>query len=623
MAFQSLYRRYRPQTFSELVGQEHVATALRNAVREERVGHAYLFSGPRGTGKTSTARILAKALNCAKPTGTGDPCSQCDVCEEITIGSSLDVIELDAASNNGVNEMRSLLERVAYRSAGGARKIYIIDEVHMLSTGASNALLKTLEEPPDHVVFVLATTDPHKVLPTIRSRTQHFEFSLLTTDELTGHLAHIAAAEGIGAPEGVLELIARKGAGSARDALSFLDQVLAHGGGKLLADQVATLVGGTSLSRRVALVDGIVDEDAAGVFVALAELLDAGVEPRQLTDDLLRYLRDVFVTAASRGRVLVEVTDEERAQLIRHGETMGAAAVTRAMEVLGEAAMEMRRAVDPRLVLEIALVRLTRRDLTPSMDLLVDRVSRLERTVQELREGGVVPSGTAPSSAAPLVDDAPGTLERPADRGSRPALGAIRAKVAKPAAPKPSVREPAVPKPAAPEDLVETKSEKPVASKAGPLELDDVILAWPQVLGGLTPRLKAMAQESHPIATDGDVVVLGLAAQYSKVHKPTIEKERSLICELFTGVLGRKVSLRVEGHGGFVAARQPSRSGAEGGGAGSIAEANSAEASDEAEPEGVRDADPGEVDSVDQMLTEAFGASVEQEIEHDSGKASP
>src|SRR5438270_3335620 len=225
---QSLYRRYRPQRFDEAKGQDHVTRALRNAVREGRVPHAYLFSGPRGTGKTSTARILAKALNCAAPVD-GEPCGTCVSCVEVAAGTSLDVHELDAASNNGVEAMRELVARAALGTPG-RWKVYIVDEVHMLSAAASNALLKTLEEPPGHVIFVLATTDPQKVLPTIRSRAQHFEFRLLPADVLAEHLRWVATDAGIEVAPDAINLVARRGNGSVRDALSALDQVAAAGG---------------------------------------------------------------------------------------------------------------------------------------------------------------------------------------------------------------------------------------------------------------------------------------------------------------------------------------------------------------------------------------------------------
>src|SRR5256714_9009046 len=226
-AYQSLYRRYRPQRFGEVVGQDHVTRALRNAVRDARVAHAYLFSGPRGTGKTSSARIRAKALNCAAPVD-GEPCGVCESCVEVAAGTSLDVHELDAASNDGVEAMRDLVARAALGTPG-RWKVYIVDEVHMLSAAASNALLKTLEEPPGHVIFVLATTDPQKVLPTIRSRTQHFEFRLLPTDVLSQLVRDINQSAALGVPDEAVDLVVRKGGGSARDALSVLDHVAAAG----------------------------------------------------------------------------------------------------------------------------------------------------------------------------------------------------------------------------------------------------------------------------------------------------------------------------------------------------------------------------------------------------------
>ena len=465
MAFQSLYRKHRPQTFGELVGQDAVSTALRNAVRESRVGHAYLFSGPRGTGKTTTARLLAKALNCTGPRedlAPGEPCNRCPSCTEITAGTSMDVVELDAASNRGVGEMRSLLERVAYRSAGGARKVYIVDEVHMLTKEASTALLKTLEEPPDHVIFVLATTDPQMVLPTIRSRTQHFEFSLLPADRLAAHLADIAGREGVEADAAALATIARRAGGSARDALSLLDQALAYGEGQLRPEQIAALFGGTATSARGAIVDSLGNGDVPGLLEQLDGLLGAGVDARTLADDLLRYLRDVFLVLSSPGRVRLETPEEERAELARQGEALGPAAVVRALETLGEAIIEIRRAPDPRLILEVTLVRLARRDVS-SLEALADRVARLERALADLRSAGPIgsaaagPDRVAPERAAPASPAATGA-PAPARPGPQAALGALRktagSAAARSAAPAPAAPAPAAPAPAAPRLLL-------------------------------------------------------------------------------------------------------------------------------------------------------------------------
>ncbi len=323
MAYQSLYRKYRPQRFAELVGQDHVSTALRNAVRDGRVGHAYLFSGPRGTGKTTTARLLAKAVNCTNRGDDGDPCGECESCVAIADGTSLDVIEVDAASRSKVDEMRDLLERVAYLSAGGAKKVYILDEVHMLSGSAEAALLKTLEEAPEHVVFVLATTDPLKVAPTIRSRTQHFEFTLYTIDELSAHLADVCAKEGIEADPEALAVIARAGAGSMRDSLSLLDQAIAHGAIDL--EQISALFGGSAFDGRLAILQSIADEDVAGALVALGEQLDAGQEPRRLTEDLLTTVRDTFLLTSARGRVRVDAPDDAVEALTALGDQVGRA----------------------------------------------------------------------------------------------------------------------------------------------------------------------------------------------------------------------------------------------------------------------------------------------------------
>ncbi|HEV7863530.1 MAG TPA: DNA polymerase III subunit gamma/tau [Acidimicrobiia bacterium] len=637
MAFQSLYRKHRPQTFGELVGQEAVSTALRNAVREGRVGHAYLFSGPRGTGKTTTARLLAKALNCTGPREElppGEPCNACPSCVEITAGTSMDVVELDAASNRGVGEMRALLERVAYRSAGGARKIYIVDEVHMLTKEASTALLKTLEEPPDHVIFVLATTDPQMVLPTIRSRTQHFEFSLLPAERLAAHLADIAAREGVEADPEALATIARKAGGSARDALSLLDQALAYGEGQLRPEQIAALFGGTATSARGAIVDALASGDVAGLLERLDGLLGAGVDARTLADDLLRHLRDVFLVLSSPGRVRLDTPEDERAELAAQGEALGPAAVVRALETLGEAAIEIRRAPDPRLILEVTLVRLARRDVS-SLEALADRLARLERALDDLR--GAISTGAAPAAAPRQSDpprqsdlaarsapEQPAPESRPAGRpGPQAALGALRKSAAPAGAgrapasappPPPPDPAPAAPPASAPSAPAPAADAVPAAPGGeGPLTLDDAVAAWAKALEGFRPRLKAMAKEAHPVRVEDSTVVIGLPPRFEKVHLPTITGETATVTAALSELLGRRVRLSVVLDDNVVspAAELPSPDPppAPEPGAGAGADEMVAEMARPPQPSGGGRG----VDSPVSLVIETFGASIESE----------
>jgi DNA polymerase III subunit gamma/tau len=389
MAHQSLYRRYRPQRFSEIRGQHHVRQALQNAVRDGRWGHAYLFSGPRGTGKTSTARVLAKALNCQDLGDDGEPCTRCESCLAIEQGRSFDLHELDAASNNKVDDIRDLISKVALGSPGRT-KVYILDEVHMLSTGAENALLKTLEEPPEHVVFVLATTEPHKVTKTITSRTQHFEFHLLAGDELAEHVRWVITDAGLDVGDEAVDYVLRAGGGSARDTLSALDLVTAAGGipaGSQVAAELARAVGAG---------------DPAAALASVQAAMVSGREPRTIAEETLAHLRDAFLHAM--GGPLPHLSDLQSGEVRLTAGALSPATLTRALEALGAAIVEMRQAPDPRIPFEVCLLRLARRTGEDHAALL-QRVEALEIEVAALRAAGVaIPTadrgGPSPASQA-------------------------------------------------------------------------------------------------------------------------------------------------------------------------------------------------------------------------------
>ena len=370
MATQSLYRRYRPRRFGELRGQDHIVRALRNSVVNGREGQAYLFSGPRGTGKTTTARILAKVLNCTAP-AEGEPCCECDSCRAVEAGTSYDVIELDAASYNGVDDMRELIERSSLATPGRHR-VYILDEVHMLSKAAEAALLKTLEEPPEHVVFVLATTDPQKVSDTIRSRTQHLQFHLLPLDELEAYVRWVIEDAGLKISEDAIAQVLQQGAGSARDTLSALELSAAAGGE---AEESVSLE---------EIVAALVEHNSGRALTAVAHAMHQGRDARTLTEELVRHLRDMFLSLQA--PELVQLPERMLQRVSEQARLLGAVSVVRAMTVLGESMVEMRHAPDPRLLLEVSMVKLTTPELGDDLNSLRARLDRVEQAVARGRD---------------------------------------------------------------------------------------------------------------------------------------------------------------------------------------------------------------------------------------------
>ncbi len=372
MATQSLYRRYRPRRFSELKGQDHVVRALRDAVMQGREGQAYLFSGPRGTGKTTSARILAKVLNCSNVID-GEPCCACDSCLSVERGISYDVHELDAASNNGVDSIRDLVEKASLGTPG-RHKVYILDEVHMLSKAAEAALLKTLEEPPPHVVFVLATTDPQKMSDTIRSRTQHLQFHLLSSDTMAEHIKWVAKDAGLDLSQEALDAALVQGGGSARDTLSALE---------LLASTGGDVSGVIDLDEFLA---ALIDHDPGRVLTAMGHAVSVGRDPRTITEDIVRHLRNAFLSLMA--PELVVLPSERLDAIAAQAQQLGAPALVRAIERLGSALVDMRHAPDPRILVEVALVQLTSEEAATDVDALVTRIERLEQVVRTLREAG-------------------------------------------------------------------------------------------------------------------------------------------------------------------------------------------------------------------------------------------
>lgn len=384
MSYVALYRKFRPAEFSEVKGQEHIVTTLQNQIKANRIGHAYLFCGTRGTGKTSIAKIFAKAVNCESPVD-GSPCGVCPVCKSIAAGTSMNVIEIDAASNNGVDNIREIRENVAYSPTEGRYKVYIIDEVHMLSIGAFNALLKTLEEPPEYVIFILATTEAHKIPVTILSRCQRYDFKRITAETITARLAELMEKENVEVEDKALRYIAKAADGSMRDALSLLDQCIAfYLGKKLTYDNVLEVLGALDTEVYSSLLRKIIRRDIPAVMTDVESIVMQGRELSQFVTEFIQYLRNLlFLQSADHLEDFLEVSSENLAQLKEEAKMIDSESLMRYIRVFSELSGQIKYSTQKRVLVEVALIKLCKPQMEKSYDSILERLSAVEKQLEQ------------------------------------------------------------------------------------------------------------------------------------------------------------------------------------------------------------------------------------------------
>jgi len=495
MAYVSLYRKWRPQTFADIVGQDHVTGTLVNAIRTGQVHHAMLFTGTRGTGKTSTARVLAKALNCERGP-TPEPDNTCEQCRSITDGTNLDVVEIDAASHGSVDDARDLREKASYAPAAARYKVYIVDEAHMVTTQGFNAMLKVLEEPPEHVRFVFCTTEPHKVIEAIRSRCQRHDFRRIRTQNLVEDFARICEAEGVDIEPAALELVARAADGSHRDGLSRLDQVLTYAGPKVTLADVSQVLGALPAELRFDLAEALAAHRVADVLASVERVVDAGHDLQQFAREALEHLRDLYVLrVAPESTTLVDVTAETRERLGAQAERFGPGELGRLVRIVGETYLDLRTATDQRLVLEVGLAKAALPEASLDADALLTRIERLERrlSIATTEAPAAAPAGR-PAPAAEAGEETPARAAAPARAKAVPAAAAPAKAVAA----------------AAQEEPGWGQAE---ASANVPVDLDLVRRSWPLVIERVQANSRVTASflgNGQPVALEGRQVVVEL-----------------------------------------------------------------------------------------------------------------
>jgi DNA polymerase-3 subunit gamma/tau len=549
----SLYRRHRPQSFDEVVGQEHVVRTLRNAVERDRVHHAYLFVGSRGTGKTSVAKILARSLNCVNgPTVT--PCGECESCRTIAAGTSLDVIEMDAASNRSVDDIRELRERVGYAPAAGRWKAYILDEAHMLTREAWNAFLKTLEEPPPNTVFVLCTTEPHKVMATIVDRCQRFDFQRPSLEQIAEVVRRVSEAESIEIDDGAVGAITRAASGSFRDALGTLDQLVAYGGKQVRTDDVLAVLGVAEAELILEAADAIASEDGGAALQASDRLTRSGRDPAQFGRDLLAHLRQLLVIRTV-GEVpdTFSVTAADPERLRTQAEAFSDLGLARAIDAVADALGAIKEGDEPRMTLELAILRAARPQLDPTRQALLQRIEDLERRVEGGSDAGARPGSPSPATAAPAPPAGnQGRRAEPQHPSRQPEPGITQHEDAQ--------AEPADDS-TAPSDKSTARASSAVAvEEKGELDFERIKGLWPAVLDQVresgSELLSTVFAAARPLAVDAEQAVLEVgfpaSAAFNK-RKAEAEEARDRFADAVKAIAGerlRPVYVLLEDDGG-------------------------------------------------------------------------
>lgn len=503
MSYTALYRKFRPQRFEDVRGQEHIVTTLKNQIQAERVGHAYLFCGTRGTGKTSIAKIFAKAINCEHPVN-GSPCGECSSCQAIAAGNSMNVIEIDAASNNGVENIREIREEVAYSPTEGRYKVYIIDEVHMLSIGAFNALLKTLEEPPSYVVFILATTESHKIPVTILSRCQRYDFRRITIDTIAKRLSELMTQEQVEVEERAIRYIAKAADGSMRDALSLLDQCIAfYLGEKLTYDHVLDVLGAVDTEVFSRMLRKIMEKDISGTIALLEELIIQGREPGQFVIDFTWYLRNLLLLQSSDNmEEVLDISSENLLLLKEEAQMIEAEQCIRYIRIFSELSNQIRYGAQKRILIEMALIKLCRPQMERDYDSLAERIAQLEQKI----EAGI-----------PVQIQNPQGYESQGDNRSQPLV------------------------------MEESQQERArQLPKAVPEDVKQVVKNWHGIIEGLSGGLKNYLKSAHLSLAGEDQLMIVLE---DEVAESFVNSEAHIqeLKDQIAGKTGKEVEIKIQG----------------------------------------------------------------------------